>query len=247
MSNFDRDARVDQQRPRDPHADDRQDSGSEQTAKSEAADVANSVKHKAQQTAGEVRDQAAQAASDIKAEAGEAADEVVAEGRELADDVRESVAATVADNKTRAAAELSSVAAALKETGENLRRRDEAAIARYADQLGIQVDQVSRYLRDKELGSMVADVESFARREPGLFIGGAVAVGLLASRFLKSSSPATTADMRSAPRHLEAADEGVPATSSAKTPATPASEFSGAPQSGKRASPTGSGASSEDE
>jgi hypothetical protein len=35
---------------------------------------------------------------------------------------------------------------------------------------------------------LVGDVENFARRQPALFIGGALALGILAARFLKSSS-----------------------------------------------------------
>jgi hypothetical protein len=34
---------------------------------------------------------------------------------------------------------------------------------------------------------LIDDVEDFARREPAVFIGGAIAIGLVAARFLKSS------------------------------------------------------------
>ena len=46
--------------------------------------------------------------------------------------------------------------------------------------------------------TLLDDVEAFARREPAMFIGGAIAIGLLAARFLKSSR-------RSAARPLSSA------------------------------------------
>jgi hypothetical protein len=46
---------------------------------------------------------------------------------------------------------------------------------------------LSDYLRDKSLTDVVGDVERFARREPVIFVGGAFLIGLLGSRFLKSS------------------------------------------------------------
>jgi hypothetical protein len=57
------------------------------------------------------------------------------------------------------------------------------------------VDQIERfagYLRNRDVGQMVDDVERFARRQPGLFLGSAFTIGLLAARFLKSSSPSTS-------------------------------------------------------
>jgi hypothetical protein len=40
------------------------------------------------------------------------------------------------------------------------------------------------------VGELIGDVEQFARRSPALFLGGAFALGVLAARFVKSSSAA---------------------------------------------------------
>jgi len=49
------------------------------------------------------------------------------------------------------------------------------------------LDRISQTLRSKELGTMVRDLESMARRQPALFLGAAVAAGFVAVRFLKAA------------------------------------------------------------
>jgi len=53
------------------------------------------------------------------------------------------------------------------------------------------LERLSGTLRNKDLDGMVRDAESFARRQPLVFFGAAMAAGFLAVRFLKSSSEAT--------------------------------------------------------
>ena len=87
---------------------------------------------------------------------------------------------------------LASVAETIKHVGETLRDTEEQnpvseVTAKYGDLLAGQIEKVSGYFETKELGEIVGDVETFARRNPAVFIGGAFALGLLAARFLKSS------------------------------------------------------------
>lgn len=49
-------------------------------------------------------------------------------------------------------------------------------------------EQFSNKLRDKDLRSVCSEAQSFSRREPALFLGGMVAAGFLATRFLRSSA-----------------------------------------------------------
>jgi hypothetical protein len=48
---------------------------------------------------------------------------------------------------------------------------------------------VSGYLEARDIQDLVGEAESLARRSPALFLGGAFTLGVLAARFLKSSSP----------------------------------------------------------
>lgn len=50
------------------------------------------------------------------------------------------------------------------------------------------VEDVSRSLREKSVGSLISDVSAFARREPAAFFGASVVAGFALARFLKSSN-----------------------------------------------------------
>jgi hypothetical protein len=77
------------------------------------------------------------------------------------------------------------VAKALRITGENL---SDTLAGPYIAKAANALDQMSGSIRGANLGDTLRSTESFARREPLLFLGGAFAVGLLAARFLKSSA-----------------------------------------------------------
>lgn len=90
---------------------------------------------------------------------------------------------------------LSGVADSIRQVGESLRDTDGEEnpvgqfTAKYGDALAGQVEDISNYFERKDIREIVRDVESFARRNPAIFIGGAFALGVLAARFLKSASP----------------------------------------------------------
>jgi hypothetical protein len=117
-----------------------------------------------------VVDQAKQAAADV---AGQAKDKVESQ---------------ITAQKDRAVGSIGAVADALRQTGSTLRDKETGIPADLADRAAEQIDRVSGYLRNRTLGGLVSDVESFARREPAIFFGGAFTLGLLAARLLKSSS-----------------------------------------------------------
>jgi len=98
------------------------------------------------------------------------------------------------EQKGTLAGGLTSVADSIKQVGENLSSTDEQnkiteTAAKYTNSLAEQIENISGYFERKEVKEMVRDVESFARKYPAYFIGGAFVVGLLAARFLKSSNP----------------------------------------------------------
>ena len=61
--------------------------------------------------------------------------------------------------------------------------------ARYTGTAANQIEKVASYFERKDLKAMMRDTESFARRNPAIFLGAAFALGMLAARFLKSSTP----------------------------------------------------------
>lgn len=108
--------------------------------------------------------------------------------------VKERATAQLSTQKDRATDGLGSIAQAVRQTTDRLREDQQDMVAQYVEKAADQIERLSTSLRDKDVNEIVQDVQRFARRQPALFIGGSFAVGLLAARFLKSSSEARSAD-----------------------------------------------------
>lgn len=89
---------------------------------------------------------------------------------------------------------LDGIAGAVKDTGEQLRAHDPNNMGQVADvaaSTAETVRNVSSKLRDATVDDIIRDTEQFARRQPGLFIGGVFVLGFMLARFLKSTGGAT--------------------------------------------------------
>lgn len=101
-------------------------------------------------------------------------------------------ASTFVDTKTSDVAQsLTGVADTVRQFTETLRTNQDTPIAQtvaqYGDTVTNQVERIADYLDRADLQKLTRDVESFARRNPAIFVGSAFALGILASRFIKSS------------------------------------------------------------
>lgn len=117
--------------------------------------------------------------------------ELASQARQTAN---EQVESRFSSGKTRATQTLGSVAQTLHSSSQQLRDQQQEGIGKYADQAANKIEEISHYLENASLNDVATRVEDFARREPALFIGGAVALGFLGARFLKSSQRNQQAD-----------------------------------------------------
>jgi hypothetical protein len=130
---------------------------------------------------------------------------------------------------TNAGEQVHSTANDVRSVADELRRQGKETPARLAEQVADRVDSLGSYLRKADGERMLGDVERYARRQPWAVAAGAVALGFVASRFLKASSGrryqsstggrnesfATTSEFRSP-------DGGIPrATEGSRVAATP--------------------------
>lgn len=90
--------------------------------------------------------------------------------------------------KERAAGVLGAVGTALHDTSGQVRKQDETDVADVIDMAAEQVDNVAAILKEQDLGQLIETTRQFARKQPLLFLAAAVAVGIVGTRFLKSSS-----------------------------------------------------------
>jgi F0F1-type ATP synthase membrane subunit b/b' len=147
---------------------------------SQPGQAVRAVLDQAQQRAGETVDQ-------LKAQAGDVAVQVKNQAGTTVERLRSQADDQLDTQMTQAGAGLATVAEAVNTLGDQLRQGNQALLAGYADRVAGQVDQMAAYLRQSDPARVLHDIEDFARREPALFLTGAFAMGLLGTRFLKSS------------------------------------------------------------
>ena len=147
-----------------------------QRAPADVAGTADAVKQQTRQAADKVTAATRQAGAEMRQSASEAASWAQRES-----------AAVANRQKNRVGEELGNFGSALRSAASRLQETDDKGIARYAEQAADQLDSTARYLRQRDITGLAEDLETFARRNPEVFLGGMFLAGLGISRFLKSS------------------------------------------------------------
>jgi hypothetical protein len=117
----------------------------------------------------------------------EVKDQVVGQAKTTLQQARDRASSSLGESKGQFADQFGTIAEALRRTTEHLRSEDQQRIAGLTDTVARQVEQVADYLRNKDAVAMRNDLENLARRQPALVLGGALILGLIGARFLKSS------------------------------------------------------------
>jgi hypothetical protein len=89
--------------------------------------------------------------------------------------------------KSAGADQIGGVADAVEAAAGELERQMPLA-AGYIEDVAKQLDTVASALRERSVDDMLGNVADFARKQPALFFGGAMAAGFALSRFAKSSA-----------------------------------------------------------
>ena len=84
--------------------------------------------------------------------------------------------------------ELHKTAEVFRESGERFQQRDQGTAAKYVNQIASQADRFSRYLSERDLDQLAAEIENVARRSPMLFLVSVFTSGFIVSRFLRAPS-----------------------------------------------------------
>jgi len=108
---------------------------------------------------------------------------------DLAQQARDQIVSQLTTQKDQVAGTLDTMALAFMQTGQQLRDQGQGAVSNCVEQVAGIGDQLSSYLRQRDINQLVGEVEDFGRRQPALFLGTAFAIGFFAVRFLKSSTP----------------------------------------------------------
>jgi hypothetical protein len=103
------------------------------------------------------------------------------------DGARDRVTSAVTTGTTTASVALSSVAQSLLASSHDLREQQHGA-SDLVGQAAQGIERVAKYLESTDPSEIARNTESWARRNPALFLGGAFVLGVLGARFLKSSA-----------------------------------------------------------
>jgi hypothetical protein len=133
----------------------------------------------------ESQDSSADQAKDKAREvAGQAQEKVQEATGQAKDRVREQVD----QRSTQAGEQVASTATDVRSVGEELRKQGKDGPARIADQVADRGERLGSYLRDSDSDRILHDLEDFGRSRPWALVAGGLALGFVASRFLKASS-----------------------------------------------------------
>jgi len=120
---------------------------------------------------------------------GQVADQAQQKLMQVAESAQDTAKSHLGGQLEQVSEALGSVADAMTSVSQQLREKDQTQLASLTDQAAQRVDHLSGYVKGRDVDQLIGDVESFARRQPMVFVGGAFVLGLMAARFLKSSRP----------------------------------------------------------
>jgi hypothetical protein len=140
------------------------------------------------QTGEGTKEQGQQAAGQVQDKAQQAAGQAQEKGQQAAAQAKDKLREQLDQRSSQAAEQINQQASDLRAVGDSLREQGKDGPAKAVDRVAEYVEKTGGYLRDKDSEAMLTDAEDFARRQPWAVGAGALALGFVASRFLKASS-----------------------------------------------------------
>lgn len=124
-----------------------------------------------------------------RSSASEATGKAREEASRLSEQAKKQFAGQAEQQKANASDQLDDIGEALRKTSDTLHERDKDSVANLTEGAAHQIERLSGYLRDRSVNEMLTEAKRFARRKPGMFLGGAAVLGFFGSRFFRSSDP----------------------------------------------------------
>lgn len=110
-------------------------------------------------------------------------------GQEALSGATEDVRARLERGKSTAADSAASTSEVLEHTASDLSSHGQESLARATSALAGRLSDLATQLEQRSLDELTRDASELARRNPGLFVAGGLAVGVALSRFFKATPP----------------------------------------------------------
>ena len=156
--------------------------------------------------------------TEIKREAQKLSDTARDVGKDAYNRISEAGTQKTEEVKDGAASEIDNISSALRSAAE--KSREGSPQERTFGQAAEALADFSDTVRNKDLGQLLSEVNTFARRNPMAFLGGAALLGFAATRFAKASS--SRPDTANATGNHAMSNTSVISAPSAAMPAAPA-------------------------
>ena len=131
---------------------------------------------------------AEQAKQKVSDAAGQAQEAVADKAHEMQHQARNKVGQQVDQRSTDAGRRITQTAGDVRSVADQLRAQGKDEPAKLAERAAHEAERLGSYLTRSDGDRILRDVEDFGRRQPLAVLAGGLAVGFVASRFLKASS-----------------------------------------------------------
>jgi hypothetical protein len=108
--------------------------------------------------------------------------------QETTDQAKGALRSQVDQRATDAGQRVGGLASDVRTVGAQLREQGKDRPAKLADQAADRAERLGSYLTESDADRILGDIEDLGRRQPWAVLAGGVAVGFVASRFLKASA-----------------------------------------------------------
>ena len=176
-----------------------------------AESATGAARHEAGEIADTAKDAGTQVVQSAKEQVGEVTKEAGRQARDLMDQLRTEASDQAATQQQRAAGGLRSLADEL--SGMAGRSEQDGPATDLARQAADRLQDVAEWLEDRDPGSVLDEVRSFARRRPGAYLALAAGAGLLAGRLTRGLTSHDNSSGHSAPAAGSTTRNGVAETS----------------------------------
>lgn len=151
-------------------------------------------------------DKPAQSMEDVRKKGEMAVEQARTAATDVLETGKERAREELTHGKSTVARHVRDVAHAAKAAADDLRKHDQTAMASWAEAAADGMTSAADGLEGREISDIFGQVESYARRQPAVFLAGIALAGFAAARFAKAARenrPSTTTAAPYYPNHTE--------------------------------------------
>jgi hypothetical protein len=136
------------------------------------------------------KEQALEVAEDARQEASAVVSEASTQARNVADQTRHALRSQAHQGADRAAGALDDLSSQLRGLAQG-HPEQAGELRRYAGEAAERVQRAAQHVNERGFDGLVDDMQSFARRRPGVFLAAAAATGFVAGRLFRGAQAAS--------------------------------------------------------